>query len=150
MPLICLAILGTVILSLLRGLLLRFVGVVHLVGWAVADRRVKPFRSSERTPGARNAPPPTIGISVVGEFDVAAVPSLAIEPNLLIHDHSRTVADLRECYFCDASGLDLLITTDMALRARGGGLTLLGPCPALQFLLDTFGPAVGIELVTSA
>ena len=32
----------TVILSLLRGLLLRFVGVVHLVGWTVADRGVKP------------------------------------------------------------------------------------------------------------
>ena len=28
----------TVILSLLRGLLLRFVGIVHLVGWTVADR----------------------------------------------------------------------------------------------------------------
>jgi hypothetical protein len=25
----------------------------------------------------------------------------------------------------------------------------VGPCPPLQFLLDTFGPAVAIELVTS-
>jgi len=75
--------------------------------------------SSERTPGARNAPRPTIGI--------AAIPSLAIELSLA----------------CSS-------TTDMALRARGGGLTLLGPCPALQFLLETFGPAVGIEFVASA
>ena len=32
------------VLSLLCGLLLRLVGVVYFVGWAVADRRVEPSR----------------------------------------------------------------------------------------------------------
>jgi len=44
-------------------------------------------------PRSRNVPSPTIGTSVVGELAVAAVPSLVIELNLLIHHHSRIVAD---------------------------------------------------------
>jgi anti-sigma B factor antagonist len=98
---------------------------------------------------AFSAPSQSVGITVMGELDIAAVSSLADTLSALANDHARIRADVRELAFCDASGLDLLISTDLRLRARGGGLTLVGPCPPLQFLLDTFGPAVAIELVTS-
>lgn len=103
--------------------------------------------STQAPDGISRAPLAAAGIAVMGELDIAAVPALAAKLSALAQDYLRIDADLREVEFCDVTGLNLLISTDVQLRARGGYLTLVGPCPALQRLLDTFGPAVTIELV---
>lgn len=49
--------------------------------------------------------------------------------------------DLAEVSDCDSSGVQLLLATHLSLLGRGRALVLLGPSPAVQQALATFGLA---------
>jgi anti-sigma B factor antagonist len=85
---------------------------------------------------------------VRGEIDVANVADLQRRlDETLRADVQTLVVDLSEVSFCDVGALNLLLRIQSRLAARGGRLTVLGPCPPLQIMVGALGLADQLHLV---
>lgn len=86
-------------------------------------------------------------ITLSGELDLSTVPILdAALGSVVTRGHLRVSLDVRELTFCDVSGLNRLLAAQAELRHAGGELTVHGPCPSLQIMLDILSPRVALEL----
>lgn len=91
-----------------------------------------------------------VRISVGGELDLGTAPVLAAHlQDALERRYAQVDLDLRQLGFCDAAGLNLLMGYNADLRGRGGQLTVNGPCPAVQRLLDILGASVDLRLTAT-
>lgn len=89
----------------------------------------------------------TVRLTVVGELDLATVPDLAAPLHATIRTGHRDVTvDMRQVSFCDPAGLRLLTEAAARLRAQDGHLTVYGPCPALELLLEVLAQDIPIEV----
>jgi anti-sigma B factor antagonist len=92
-------------------------------------------------------PPSSVRITISGELDIVTAPALARELTSIIDGGSRRViVDLRAVGFCDVAGLNLLVVAYERLHGLGGLMTLIGPNPAVQILLDVLEPGVALRL----
>jgi anti-anti-sigma factor len=90
----------------------------------------------------------TATVRVRGEIDVANVADLRRRlDETLRADVQTLVVDLSEVSFCDVGALNLLLRIQSRLAARGGRLTVLGPCPPLQIMVGALGLADQLHLV---
>jgi anti-anti-sigma factor len=75
-------------------------------------------------------------LRISGDLDFATAAGLRRRFDTLMRDSvHHLVVDLCEVSFCDLAGLRVLLGVDRELRARGGDLTLLGPCPWVSRIL---------------
>jgi anti-anti-sigma factor len=83
------------------------------------------------------------GITVAeltGELDIASVPALRDQLlSLLRPGSSRLVIDLSRVSFCDASGLEVLVSTARRARLLGGFLRLAAVSPQAGHVLNITG-----------
>jgi anti-sigma B factor antagonist len=77
----------------------------------------------------KDASPTRRLVHVRGELDFATAPALERRLETLVGSGvHHLVVDLADLSFCDLTGVRVLLRLDRQLRARGGCLTLLGPC----------------------
>ena len=88
-------------------------------------------------------------IRVAGELDCATASHLAGQlQSLTRRGYKQVDVDMRQVGFCDAAGLNALMISSTQLRSRGGHLTVLGPCPALQLLLTILDSGSELQIET--
>jgi anti-anti-sigma factor len=79
----------------------------------------------------------TVLIRLSGEIDLATSPALERRLCELIGQGARTlVLDLGDVTFCDVTAMNTLLRVEAELRAIGGRLRLLGPCPWMSRMLS--------------
>jgi anti-sigma B factor antagonist len=91
-----------------------------------------------------------IVIAVCGEIDLATAP--VVEQRLLDAgaSHDLVALDLSETSFMDSTGLHMVVSTDRALRQRGGRLVVLREPPQIRRLFELTRLIDHVELVDSA
>ena len=88
-------------------------------------------------------PPSTLMVTLEGELDLASAAQLRETLGSIVgRGHLDVAVDVRGVSFCDAAGLGALRRAEASVRAAGGRLTLHGPCPPLQTLLDLLEPGL--------
>jgi len=92
-------------------------------------------------------------VQLGGELDFATAAGLRRHLDTLMFGNiSHLVVDLGDLTFCDLAGVRVLLRANRELRARGGDLTLLGPCPWVSRILTALDltDQLRIELGASA
>jgi anti-anti-sigma factor len=88
-----------------------------------------------------------IVLGISGEIDLTA--AQAVDEELLRAEasHDLVALDLSNTSFMDSTGLQMIITADRRLRARGGRLLLVDGLPQVRRLFELTGVADHLELV---
>jgi anti-sigma B factor antagonist len=77
-----------------------------------------------------------------GEIDLATAPGLQRKLETVLGEGVQDlVLDLCAVRFCDVPTLNVLLRAQSRLSSRGGRLTVLGPCPPLQVMINVLGLA---------
>jgi anti-sigma B factor antagonist len=89
---------------------------------------------------ARSGPVGSPPLRLHGDLDLVSVPDLErLLGDLVTRGTDRLVVDLTDVSFCDVAGLNTLLRADRELRAAGGRLVLVRPCPSLALMLEALG-----------
>ena len=85
----------------------------------------------------RHTPP---ALALHGDIDLNTAPQLVEEANRLIDTGCRVLLlDLSGVEFCDSSGLSALVRLRNRLQPLGGRVSLAGPTPIVQRVLEVSG-----------
>ncbi len=82
-------------------------------------------------------------ITLEGELDLATAPDL----EEALPEDGDVLVDLSKLRFMDSSGLRMLIAGDQALRAAGGGLSLVAPTGHVLRVLEITGMAAAFKVL---
>jgi anti-anti-sigma factor len=86
--------------------------------------------------------PPTTVVSVGGELDLTTAPELLQALTALVDDRRhQLIVELSRLNFCDSSGLSVLVRVKNRLDELGGDVTLAGPTPIVERVLEVSGLA---------
>jgi anti-anti-sigma factor len=135
------------------------------VGFGMSDieQEVSPYRTGQESwmPEAENPGPDWrvkieivsrrlrdgIVLRISGEIDLAAAQTVDEELLRAETSHDLVALDLSNTSFVDSTGLQMIITADRRLRARGGRLLIVEGQPQVRRLFELTGVAKHLEVV---